>query len=393
MKKYLITIVKYFKPLYNLYYWIGSFTINFFKLFVKTNDNLILFISFGGKKFDDSPRMIYEGMIKDKRFDEYDLVWAFQNTNDFVIPRGRIIKTDSFKYYLTALKAKCWITNSTVERGLSFKGKNTIYFNTWHGTPIKKMGNDISKDNKSFGKKVKWNVDLMTSQSKYEADIFSRVFNINRDKFIICGLPRNDDLSDRTIETKENMMRKIGLPLNKKVILYAPTFREYERDERFNCVINIPIDFKNWQKILGDEYIVLLRAHYEVSQILNGIVNNGFVYDVSNYRVLNELMLASDILISDYSSIFFDYSILDRPMFHYTYDYEEYSNNRGLYFDIREELLGSSENEEELLNLIKHLNYDKSVENVRYFRNKYVESYGSSTKISLDAIFKKINLS
>ncbi len=391
MKKYLITIVKYFKPLYNVYYWIGSFVINTLKFFVKPNSNLIFFISFGGKKFDDSPRVIYEEMIRDKRFDGYDLVWAFQNTEAFVIPRGRIIKTDSFKYYITVLKARCWITNSTVERGLNFKGKNTLYFNTWHGTPIKKMGVDINGYNKSFGKELKWKNDLMTSQSKYEADIFSRVFNINRDKFIVCGLPRNDVLSDRTIETKHKMMQKIGLPLDKKVILYAPTFREYERDEKFNCVIKPPIDFKKWKKAIGDKYIILLRAHYEVAEVLNIKSNDGFVYDVSNYTVLNDLMLASDMLISDYSSIFFDYSILDRPMLYYTYDYNEYVDKRGVYFDIRRELLGSSDNEEELLKLIKELNYDKLLEKVRSFRIKYVESYGNATKISLDTIFEKLN--
>lgn len=121
MKKYLIVIVKYFKPLYNIYYWIGSLIIRILKVFVKPNDKLILFISFGGKKFDDSPRVIYEQMIRDKRFDDYDLIWAFQDTEAFIIPRGRIIKIDSFKYYITALKARCWITNSTVERGLDFK--------------------------------------------------------------------------------------------------------------------------------------------------------------------------------------------------------------------------------------------------------------------------------
>lgn len=391
MKKYLIVIVKYFKPLYNIYYWIGSLIIRILKVFVKPNDKLILFISFGGKKFDDSPRVIYEQMIRDKRFDDYDLIWAFQDTEAFIIPRGRIIKIDSFKYYITALKARCWITNSTVERGLDFKGKNTLYFNTWHGTPIKKMGADISRDNKSFGKKLKWKVDLMTSQSEYEADIFSRVFNIDRDKFIVCGLPRNDVLSNRRMETKQKMMQRIGLPLDKKVILYAPTFREYERDEKFNCVIKPPIDFDKWKKTIGDEYIILLRAHYEVAKVLNVKSNDGFVYDVSSYPVLNDLMLASDLLISDYSSIFFDYSILNRPMLHYTYDYNEYVDKRGMYFDIRRELHGSSGDEEKLLSLIKELNYSESIGKVRDFRGKYVESYGNATNISLDIIFKKLS--
>lgn len=87
--------MKYFNPLYKVYFWIGSFFINILKFFIKPKDNLILFISFGGKKFDDSPKAIYEAMIRDNRFDGYDLVWAFQNPQEFKIPRGRIIKTDS----------------------------------------------------------------------------------------------------------------------------------------------------------------------------------------------------------------------------------------------------------------------------------------------------------
>ena len=391
LKRHLMKIIKYFKPLYIIYYWAGSLILNLIKFMVKPDDRLVLFISFGGKKFDDSPREIYDEMIKDNRFYNYEFVWAFHNPDDFTIPRGRKVRTDSFKYFITALKAKCWITNSRVERGLSFKGKNTFYFNTWHGTPIKKMGMDISNGNKSFGTKAKWNVDIMTSQSKYEADIFSRVFNIDREKFLVCGLPRNDSLAKATAESKKKMMQKIGLPLDKKVILYAPTFREYERDNQLNCVIAPPIDFDKWKEEISSDYIVLLRAHYEVVEVLNVKANDGFVYDVSNYPVLNDLMVASDLLISDYSSIFFDYSILDRPMFCYAYDYENYVDRRGLYFDIRESLPGGLINENELLGLIKDLPYENVMKLVRDFRSLYVQSYGNGTKVSLDTIYKNIN--
>lgn len=390
MKKYLMTIVKLFRPLYTIYYWVGTLLLGLIKYIVKPENNLILFISFGGKKFDDSPRIIYEAMINDERFNGYELVWAFHNPNDFKIPRGRKIKTDSFKYYITALKARCWITNSRVERGLKFKGKNTFYFNTWHGTPIKKMGKDITVENKSFNSKDKWNVDIMTSQSKYEADIFSRVFNIERERFLLCGLPRNDSLANSTEESKLAMRKKIGLPLEKKVILYAPTFREYERDNKYNVVLAPPIDFDKWKKVIGDDHVVLFRAHYEVAKVLNIEPGDGFIFNVSDYPVLNDLMIASDMLISDYSSIYFDYSILDRPMLCYAYDYEEYVEKRGLYFDIRDVLLGGSITEDELLNLIRDIPYIKDVDLVTSFRSNYVQNYGNATGISLDTIYKNI---
>lgn len=392
MKNKIMELVKFFKPLKQLYNSIGTFLLKILKIFVKPQDNLILFSSFGGKKFDDSPRAIYDAMINDRRFDKYEIVWAFHTPEKYIIKRGKKIKTDTIKYFITALKARCWISNSAIERGLNFKGKNTYYLNTWHGTPIKVMGSDIPAENNTEDSKFVNRVDLRTAQSTYEVNIFSRVFNTETEKFLICGLPRNDVLLDRSRETKQLMMRKIGLPENKKVILYAPTFREYERDSTLNCILAPPMDFIKWRKKLGEEYVLLIRAHYEVTKVLNIVEDDGFVFDVSDYTELNDLMLASDMLISDYSSIFFDYSILDRPMLCFTYDYEQYKLKRGLYFDIREDLIGGAITEDDLLDLIKHPPIGEVMKRVRQFRNKYVESYGSATEITLDTIIEKINL-
>ncbi|MBN8235137.1 CDP-glycerol glycerophosphotransferase family protein [Halobacillus kuroshimensis] len=358
------------------------------KLIVPQN-NLILFISFGGKKFDDSPKAIYDQMIRDNRFDSYELVWAFQNPEDFEIPRGSKVKTDSLKYYVIALKSRCWITNSRVERGLSFKGKNTFYFNTWHGTPIKKMGTDISHNNKSFGTKAKWDIDIMTSQSKYEADIFARVFDIEREKFVISGLPRNDVLIDATPKIKKDILQKMGLPLDKKVILYAPTFREYERDKQLNCIMAPPIDFSKWEKEIGEEYILLLRAHYEVAEVLNVNQSQGFVYNVSDYPILNELMIASDVLISDYSSIFFDYSIQNKPMICFAYDYDTYTDKRGLYFNVMK-ALPSGSNENDILDIIQTKSSNDILTQVKSFRKSYVQSFGNATNSAIDIIYENI---
>lgn len=378
------------KLIYKIYSFVGSSLIRILKIFIKPDDKLILFVSFGGKKFDDSPRAIYDVMIKDERFKEYKLVWAFHEPNKFYLDSK--VKIDTIQYYIIALKARVWITNSTVERGLNFKGINTFYFNTWHGTPIKKMGVDIPLSNESFNISKQWkNIDIMTSQSNYEAGIFSRVFNIERSKFLVCGLPRNDELYQLRNEAKKDLLTKMGLPLDKKIILYAPTFREYKKDEGLNCIMKPPIDLNKWENEIGDKYIVLIRAHYEVAKVLNVTFNNKFAYDFSGYPSLNDLMLVSDLLISDYSSIFFDYSILNRPMFYFTYDYDEYEKKRGLYFDIRRELCGTSKNEEELLDLIKNSSYDINIGKVRRFREKYVESYGNATKYSLDVIINNIN--
>ena len=112
---------------------------------------------------------------------------------------------------------------------------------------------------------------------------------------------------------------------------------------------------------------------------------------MSTYPHLNELMMAADILVSDYSSIFFDYSITEKPMFHFAYDYDEYNRKRGLYFDIRKELSGACVSNE-LARLIATMDFENEVAKCRAFRDKYVEAYGTATQQSVEWIAKQLNL-
>lgn len=386
MKEKLANIIKYFKWIYFVYYYSFSFFINFLKLFVKPDDKLILFNSFAGRKYDDSPKAIYEAMLSDKRFQGYKFVWAFHHPDEFDIQGAEIIKTDTIHYFITALKARVWITNSSVGRGLNFKGKNTFYFNTWHGTPIKLMGSDIVSTNQSFRTKSKNKTDIMTSQGDFETAIFSRVFGIPEGHFLCCGLPRNDRLSNYTEEYRSTLKKKLGIPSDKKVILYAPTFREYEKENGSECVLLPPMHLEQWKKELADNYVLLFRAHYEVSKAME-VKEDGFSYDMSKYPILEDLMIAADILISDYSSIFFDFSIMGKPMLHFTYDYEKYSANRGMYFDIREKLDGSHD-EQGVIRLLKS-GYSDTAKAIA-FRNEFVNYYGNAVQESLDCIIKHI---
>ena len=119
------------------------------------------------------------------------------------------------------------------------------------------------------------------------------------------------------------------------------------------------------------------------------IQDNEFVKNMSSYPVLNDLMIISDILISDYSSIFFDFSIMEKPMLHFTYDYEKYSSNRGMYFDIRD-LINGSDNEDGLLKIIKNCDNEIEKQKTVDFRNRYVNYYGNAAQQALDFIYKNI---
>ncbi len=386
-----INWVKYNKIIGGIYNYIGSIFLSLLKLFLHTDENLIIFTSYGGRKYDDSPKAIYEAMLDDPRFNSYQIVWAFMRPEMHKLPRGRKIKINTLLYFMTLLRARVWVTNSSMTRGLNFTGIKTFEMNTWHGSAIKRMGSDIKDGNNSFRLKgEKRNPGVMLAQSQYDVDVFSRAFHRPVSDFRIIGLPRNDVLAHVSEDMQKQAKEKLGISMNKKVILYAPTFREYEKDRGYNCVMAPPIDLKRWKKKLGQDYVLLLRPHYEVTRVMT-IEENEFVKNVSNYPNLNELMIASDMLISDYSSIFFDYAIQGKPMLCYTYDYERYDRERGMYFDIRKELQSDIENEDVLLEEIISSNVSERDDISRKFRDKYIEKCGNATQLSLDIIHEALS--
>ena len=349
------------------------------KCFVKVNDKKILVMSFGGRKYDDSPKEVYEALKKDPFFADYDIVWGFLAPEKFKHLGLKTVKVDTFKFYIYALSSRIWINNSSVERGLNLRRSNTIEFNTWHGTPIKKLGDDINTQMAYRRKKRKIGTVRYCSQSEYDREIFSRLFKTDISNIIISDLPRNDNLAHTANSEIDDIGLKLNIPKDKKIILYAPTFREYSRDALNNCVLYPPIDFKKWKKELGNEYVLLFRAHYEVVKALD-IKNDSFIMDVSDWPQLSELIKISDILISDYSSIYFDYAITEKPMFNFSYDYEEYLEKRGTYIDLRKELpCKVNLNEDTLIEEIKTFNYEEYCKKTIKFKEKYAPYAGQAT--------------
>ncbi len=378
-KDKLIDFVQGSELVYSIYFYVFSFFINVLKLIVRADDRLILFVSYGGRYYNDSPRCLYEAMLKDERFKEYRFVWAFRNPNSFPEVKDRI-KIDSFAYFVTALKARCWVTNVHIERGLDFKGKNTFYFNTTH-TMLPKVRGDLINKDVTFFCKAKPKCDCYSVQCEYEREIFVD----EKDKVKVVGYPKSDVLANYSEAKRQKYRKALNLPDNKKVILYAPTFRE-NSPSQMTC----PVDFKKWELLLGEDYIVLFRAHPVVANNTKIDSTTGFIFDVSSYTDNNELMIASDILISDYSGIFFEFGIQDKPMFCFAYDYDEYTNLRGLYFDIRGEVPGGYMNEDQLLDYIKNGDRQEIMKKVEAFRSKYIQVYGHATETCIDIIHKNI---
>lgn len=380
--------IKYNKIFYKAYRFGGSMLIRFLSLFIPVNNKKIFFISFGGRKYDDSPKSIYEKMLKDERFKDYTFVWALTDLSTKVSGNAVCVKTDSFSYYYHCLSSRFWITNVSAERGLDFKTKKNLCINTWHGTPLKKICGEENVQNQATEKYKKNKFDLICAQSEYDQNIFSRIFKMDKSDVILSDLPRNDDLVDYDVKKIDKIKANLGIPIDKKVILYMPTYREYLRDNN-SCYLAPPINFKKWEEKLGNEYILLVRAHYLVAKELD-ICENDFVFDVSKYDCLNDLYIIADLLISDYSSAFFDYAILMRPVFCFAYDLEEYQRNRGLYVNLDEVLpCLIDNNEDDLIEHIKSMNYNEMCEKTKKFKEKYLPFAGNSSETLINEIISR----
>ena len=382
MRQRLIFVLKHNLVLQKLYRACMSLVFKFLGLFVSIDDNLVLFSSFMGSNFNDSPRAIYNLICSDPKYSTMKCVWAFEHPEEF--PDLVTVKIDTPKYFITALRAKYWVTNTNIERGLSFKKRRTVYLNTWHGIALKKIGNDCpGRKDYNFN-----SVDILCVSGDHDENVFFSAFNAKEKSYLKCGMPRNDRLWNSSESERAAMRQRLGIDAKKKVILYAPTWRDSVNGGK-SYDIKPPVDFERWKRELGEEYIVLFRAHHITTKVL-GVKFDDFIMDMSGYSDVNDLMIASDVLITDYSAIAFDYSILCRPVVCYAYDYDTYLADRGTYFSIDEKYpSGSCRNEDELIRKIKNMNFDEECNRSKEFRDEFVQFGGQATKTCIEALFEK----
>lgn len=391
MKSRIKAFVKNSKLVYALYFHIGSLFLRFVGLFVKIDPNLILFISYGGQKYDDSPKVVCEYLQRNPVSPEHKYVWAFIEPDKFPQVENKV-KVDTLSYYITAMRAGIWITNSSASRGLNFKKVQTKNYLFQHGMcGIKKLGADIQDTEKAFFIGFKEKFDAIFIEGKKEIPILTHAWGIKPEVFHTTGLPRNDDLETVTVDEIREIKGRLGIPADKKVILYAPTFRESSRAGDGRNALGIPMDFAKWEETLGQEYVMLITAHYEVAKLLDELPKNSFVINAFKYPELNDLIKVADVLISDYSSIVFDYAIMERPIFCYGYDYDSYAVERGLYTDLDNLFSqGVLRTEDALLDAIVEINYPAECAYTRErIKGEYIAAYGNAAEKAVAIIFQE----
>ncbi len=408
IKKYLVNLSKKSVCLRKTFRFVlyikNKITYLYYFLFYKIDDKMIFFESFYGNSYSCSPKAIYEYVLNDERFKDYKFVWAFKNINKYTFDeRTILVKSNSRKYYKYLSKSKYWVVNLLINTGVK-KKKNQVYVQCWHGTPLKKLRYDIEKDNvlNSISEVRKRNdldavkFDYFISPSKFCTEKFTSAFNLkklnNENIFIEKGYPRNDYLFNYKKSDIKRIKKELNIPLNKKVILYAPTFRDNQVNEN-GYTYNVELDFNKLKNEFSKEYVILFRAHYFIANKFDFKKYNNFVYDVSKYEDINELYIISDILITDYSSVFFDFANLKRPILFYMYDYNNYKNNlRDFYIDLKELPGPILKKENTLIKEIKNIdNYSKKYkEKYEKFNKKY--NYlddGNATKRVVEEIFNE----
>lgn len=384
IKKRIEYLIKHNALVQLLYRKCVSFALQTVGLFVRRDEKLMLLSASGGRKYGDSPKILFEAMVNDPRFAGYTFVWAFENPDAFDVPGGKKVKIDSWKYFICALKAKVWITSVNIERGLHFKKRGTIYINTWHGAGTKKIGNACSgRKDYNFA-----DVDMMLVQSDFEGEIFQRDFLCKPEAIRKYGFPRNDELFHMKEEQICQIRKELGIPDGKKVILYAPTWRD-SKDGGMSYEFDPPIDMTEWEARLSDRYVLLFRTHPFTTHFT--VAFNDFVRNVTAYENLNHLLAITDILITDYSTIIYDCVIAKKPFVCFGYDYDAYSEERGFYFDLHQTYPGGvCKTEEDLFARIHQLEQAEDFEEYRQFRDTYVQAGGNSTERILDELAMRL---
>ncbi|MGV9878424.1 CDP-glycerol glycerophosphotransferase family protein [Streptomyces sp. NPDC003006] len=319
----------------------------------------VLYDVFGGRMYGDSPRAIHEEMVR--RGLPVEHLWVVKDGQCEVPATARAVRVHSPEYYEAMARSRYIVGNTHFPRWLERREGQQI-IQTWHGTPLKRIGFDF--DNEHFAstqyltdldrERHQWT--MLLSPNRFSTPILRSAFRFGGDvdgELLEAGYPRNDVLlapehaehaehaerADRA-DRAARVRRTLGLPDGKKVVLYAPTWREDKQRHRGGFLLDLRIDLEKARHELGDDHVLLVRPHAHIVEPVPG-AGDGFVWDVAGYPDIMDLLLIADVLVTDYSSVMFDFAVTGRPMLFFTYDLEHYRDRlRGFYFDFEKRAPG-----------------------------------------------------
>ena len=292
--------------------------------------NKVVCSNFHGKGFGCNPKYIVKELLN--LTCDLDVVWLGGKPGS-VPERVRCVPFNSEEAIREIATARVLIDNQMKFTGF-VKRPDQFYINTWHGAiPLKKIGfdNPSTQERGGYYNRVQANfpyIDLMPSNSKFCTDMLRRAFRYNG-PVLEQGCPRNDLFLHDQTKLREKIHKRYNIPMDKKIALYAPTFRAGKSLDAYQ------LDYQAFLKQMGPDWTLLIRLHPHVQKQAKDLtVYTSRIINASAYADMQELMAASDILITDYSNIMFEFMLTGRPCFLYATDIEEYREQRDYYFDI-----------------------------------------------------------
>lgn len=366
----------------------------------------VVFESHLGRQYSDGPRAIYEEMRRQGL--RFDAVWSYRGSPGDFPADATPVRRWSLPYLKALARAEFWIDNQSFPHRLT-KRPETTYIQTWHGSALKRMGFDLpeQKAMPRAGREAQQaaldRFDHFLIRSEHDVETLARAFRLRPETLLRVGYPRNDALVAAREQEREReregprgrrpdrgpLAAELGIPADRDVLLYAPTFRRTGRGaDRFEP----PFDVERFAAEFGDRYVLLIRSHYLNHVVLPPTVA-GRVIDVSARHDVTPLLTLADALVTDYSSVLFDYALLDRPMLFFGYDYEEYAGeSRGTYFDLPEVAPGPFiRTEDEFFAAVEALDLaagDGYEEDRERFRARYGEyDRGDAARTVVDRFF------
>ncbi|MFE4452298.1 CDP-glycerol glycerophosphotransferase family protein [Streptomyces sp. NPDC056796] len=306
----------------------------------------VVFESHMGTCYGDSPRAVHEEVRA--RGLRLRCVWAYAESPDGFPQDARLVRRWSWRYLWELARAEYWVDNQGFPQDLD-KPSGTTYLQTWHGSAYKRMGFDetrVRMQNAPQRERLQQAVnrfDHFLVRSGHDERTLARAYRLPEAKLLRTGYPRNDALlaARARAESQGRLPRpalaaELGLPDHRLVVLYAPTFRGGPGKRRRQRLL---LDAARFAERFGDTCTLLVRAHYLEAASLPACPP-GTVVDVSDHHDVSELLALADVLVTDYSSIMFDYALLDRPILLLAPDLDAYAAERGSYFDLREKAPG-----------------------------------------------------
>ncbi|EJD8487270.1 CDP-glycerol glycerophosphotransferase family protein [Staphylococcus pseudintermedius] len=352
-----------------------------------------------GKSITDSPYAIFLGLNAHETFSNYQHIWVVDHPDTLVFyqEKFKVFQNVSFvikesNEYLKALTESKFLINNATFPAYYTKKPEQVYINTWHGTPLKHMGFDVKNNLKGSQNTMKNFLasDYMISPNAHTTNIFKHAFKLDglySGEILEIGYPRIDLTINTTAnEAREYLAEHLNLKKN-PIILYCPTWRGKNVNDPENTLLNIFEEIKLLNQKLPHQ--VLVKVHpfvYSKAKEMPELKP----YLVPDFLDTNQLMPAVDLMITDYSSIFFDFLVTDKPIVFYVPDLDKYQNERGVYIDLCALPGPVADNIQDVITLVSNESYKDADVQEKYakFKHNFVNyENGSVTERLIESVF------